>query len=141
MVLRLAERGVRVALLEARQPADGASGRNAGQVQPYFGKFKEMRAWPDERQRFIDYYLQHRSIILYLCERHVIDGEVARCGLVAAAYREYASMTQNAAHRRSLGYEVEIVGAGLLRELLGTERYAFDVHWPDGGARQPAHVH
>lgn len=137
LALHLAERGVRVALLEARQPADGASGRNAGQVQPYFGKFEEMMSWPDGGQRFVNYYLQHRNIIFDLCERHGIDGDAARCGLVAAAYREYASMTLNAKHWRNLGYELEIVGAGRLRELLGTQRYAFGVHWQDGGRVNP----
>ena len=137
LALHLAERGLRVALVEARQPADGASGRNAGQVQPYFGKFGEMKAWPDGGQRFVDYYLHHRNIIFELCARHGIDADAAPCGLVAAAYREYASMTQNAAHWRALGYQVETIGAGRLRELLGTERYAFGVHWQDGGRVNP----
>ena len=137
LALHLAERGVRVALIEAQQPAVGASGRNAGQVQPYLGKFEEMQAWPDGGRRFIDYYLQHRNIIFDLCERHGIDGDAARCGLVAAAYREYASMVQNAAHWRGLGYEVETAGAKRLHELLGTQRYAFGVYWQDGGRVNP----
>ena len=137
LALHLAERGVRVTLIEAQQPAAGASGRNAGQVQPYLGKFAEMQAWPDGGQRFINHYLQHRNIIFELCARHGIDGDAARCGLVAAAYREYSSMTRNAAHWRSLGYQVEAVGAEQLHALLGTRRYPFGIHWQDGGRVNP----
>ena len=137
LALHLAERGVRVALIEAQQPAAGASGRNAGQVQPYLGKFAEMQAWPDGGRRFIDYYLQQRNIIFELCARHGIDGDAAHCGLVAAAYREYGSMQHNAAHWRSLGYQVEAVGAEQLHTLLGTRRYQFGLHWQDGGRVNP----
>ncbi len=137
LALHLAECGVRVALLEARQPAEGASGRNAGQVQPYFGKFEEMKAWPDGGQRFVDYYLQQRNIIFDLCQRHSIDGDAARCGLVTAAYREYASMQDNAAYWRSLGYKVEAIGSARLQQLPGTQRYAFGLHWHDGGRVNP----
>jgi glycine/D-amino acid oxidase-like deaminating enzyme len=137
VALHLAERGVRVALIEARQPGDGASGRNAGQVLPYLGKLVDRASWPDRGERLLDYFVQHRNIVFDLCERHGIDADAAPCGMVGAAYREYASMTKNVRYWRGLGYDVDVVDRGRLRELLGTDRYSFGVHWREGGRVNP----
>jgi glycine/D-amino acid oxidase-like deaminating enzyme len=137
LALHLAERGVDVALLEARQPADGASGRNAGHVQPTFGSAKIFRGWPDRGRRFADYLVQHRDIVFELCHRHGIEGDAEKCGIVNAAHREQGPLLAEMAQWKRRGYDVEVIGGGRLRELLGTERYAWGLHWREGGRLNP----
>ena len=137
LALHLAERGCDVAVLEARQPGEGASGRNAGHVQPTFGSPASFSAWPDGGARFTDYLVHHRDIVFDLCKRHGIDGDAHRCGSVEVATRAWAVLERNAARWRARGYEVDMLGRDALRALLGSDRYACGLHWREGGRVNP----
>jgi glycine/D-amino acid oxidase-like deaminating enzyme len=80
VALRLAQRGVSVVLLEAAQPADAASGRNAGHVLPYLGSLSPLERWPDQGARFLEYFVAHRRLVYDLCAEHGIDGDAERVG-------------------------------------------------------------
>ncbi|RDK08004.1 FAD-dependent oxidoreductase [Cupriavidus lacunae] len=135
--LHLAERGVNVVTLEARQPGNGASGRNAGHVQTFLDNLEPLRSWGDRGERFTAFFVEHRDIVFDLCARHGIDGDAVKCGMVEAAYRPHAALARKAALWKAHGYDVDVVTASPLRELLGTEQYSYGIHWREGGRVNP----
>jgi glycine/D-amino acid oxidase-like deaminating enzyme len=137
LALHLAERGVSVALLEARQPADGASGRNAGHVQPFLDQLQALAGWPGGGQPFIDFFTANRDIVFELCQKHGIDGDARACGMVEAAFKPQAAFKRKAAEWRERGYRVQEVGGSELKRLLGTEAYGHGLHWQEGGRVNP----
>ena len=98
LALHLAERGVSVALLEAEQPGNGASGRNAGHVQPFLDKLKPLRAWPEQGKPFIEMFIAQRNLAYELCRKHGIEGDAAQTGMIEAAYKKQAPLEQKAAY-------------------------------------------
>ncbi len=137
LAMHLAERGVSVALLEAEQPGNGASGRNAGHVQPFLDKLEPLRSWPHEGKPFIELFIAQRSLVYDLCRKHGIDGDAVQTGMIEAAYKKQAPLAQKAAYWAALGYDVDVVGADRMRELLGTDAYHYGLHWREGGRVNP----
>ncbi|NLZ77994.1 MAG: FAD-binding oxidoreductase, partial [Gammaproteobacteria bacterium] len=76
VALHLAERGIRTVLLEADQPGAGASGRNAGHIQPYLSSLEPLQDFADGGRKFLDYFTSHRNIIVDLCQKHGIAADV-----------------------------------------------------------------
>ena len=81
--LHLAERGVSVCVLEAREPGWGASGRNGGQVNP------TLKHDPDELVRLygaavaeplIDTVSRSADLVFDLIDRHGIECAAVRKG-------------------------------------------------------------
>ena len=66
VALHLAERGIKTVLLEADQPGAGASGRNAGHIQPYLSSLEPLSAHKDGGRKFVDKYNRKRNIIVDL---------------------------------------------------------------------------
>ena len=137
LALHLAERGVSVVLLEARQPGDGASGRNAGHVQPYLHTLEPLQAWPGQGRPFLDFFMQHRDIVFDLCRKHSIDCDAVKSGMVEASGRKHKSLEQKVSRWKLHGYDVDIIGAYRLKELLGTDAYRYGIHWREGGRVNP----
>lgn len=137
LALHLAERGVRVVLLEADQPASGASGRNAGHVQPYLGSLEALRELPNQGRAFIDYFVERRNIVFDINQKYALAADTERCGLVDAANRKHAALAAKARLWQGLGYAVEEVGGARLEELLGTSAYGYGLHWQEGGRVNP----
>ncbi|MNZ60421.1 Gamma-glutamylputrescine oxidoreductase [compost metagenome] len=137
LALRLAECGVRVVVLEADQPGSGASGRNAGHVQPYLGSFDPLRAHDDGGRRFTDYFIEHRNVVFDLCRKHGLQADAARCGMVDAATRRHTALEDKVRKWQAFGYDVDVVGAERLKELLGTDAYSYGIHWREGGRVNP----
>lgn len=137
LVLHLAERGVRSVLLEADQPASGASGRNAGHVQPYLSSFEPLRAHRDQGRRFIETFIEQRNIVFELCRKHGLDADAAACGMLEAARRPSAALVKQTQQWKGFGYDVELVGQARLREMLGTDLYTQGIHWREGGRINP----
>ncbi|CAB1368608.1 NAD(P)/FAD-dependent oxidoreductase [Denitratisoma oestradiolicum] len=135
--LHLAELGVATVTLEARQPANGASGRNAGHVQPFLDVLEPLQAWPDKGRRLVDALIQHRNIVYDLCLKHGIQGDASPDGLLEAAFQPSAALEQKARRWRDFGYEVNPVDAAQVRTMLGTERYRWGIHWKEGGRVNP----
>lgn len=137
LALHLQERGIRVALLEAHQPGDGASGRNAGHVQPFLDKLGPLKTWPGAGQPFVDYFIEQRNIVYEMCQTYGIDGDAYRGGMIEAATKPQASLLKKAKEWRQRGYAVEEVGQAQLQGLLGTDRYAYGLRWDEGGSLNP----
>jgi glycine/D-amino acid oxidase-like deaminating enzyme len=135
--LHLAELGVGVVTLEARQPGNGASGRNAGHAQTFLDNLEPLNAWGDRGQRFAAFFMEHRDIVFDLCARHGIDGDAVKSGMVEAAFRPHAALARKAALWKGFGYDVDIITADSLRELLGTGKYGYGIHWREGGRVNP----
>lgn len=137
LALHLQELGVHVALLEARQPADGASGRNAGHVQPFLDKLNVLKDWPGGGQPFVDYFIEQRNIVFEMCQKYGIDGDAYRGGMIEAAIKPQAALEKKAQEWRRRGYAVEEVEQAQLQRLLGTSRYSYGLHWNEGGSVNP----
>lgn len=137
LTLHLAERGVNVLLLEADQPASGASGRNAGHVQPYLGSLEALHDLPNQGRDFIDYFVERRNIVFDINQKYDLAADTERCGLVDAANRRHAALGRKARLWQGLGYAVEEVGGTRLQELLGTSAYDYGLHWQEGGRVNP----
>ena len=87
--LHLAEAGVEVALLEAKEIGWGASGRAFGQVVPYLklGHAAILRHYGVEHgQRVIDGVAAGPGLVFDLIEKHRIDCWAVRTGLLFAAH-------------------------------------------------------
>ncbi|UVE17980.1 FAD-binding oxidoreductase [Pseudomonas sp. LS44] len=137
LALRLAESGVRVVVLEADQPASGASGRNAGHVQPYLGSLDPLRAHADGGRRFTEYFIENRDVVFDLSRKHGLEADAVKSGMVAAAFQRHAALDDKVKKWKAFGYDVDLVGAERLKELLGTSTYSYGVHWREGGRVNP----
>lgn len=137
LALRLAEQGVAVVVLEADQPGSGASGRNAGHVQPYLGSLEPLRAHADGGRRFTEHFIENRDIVFELCRKHGLRADAAKSGMVDAASRRHAALDDKVKKWKAFGYDVDIVGAARLKELLGTGAYNYGIHWREGGRVNP----
>jgi len=137
VALHLGERAVPTVLLEAAQPANGASGRNAGHVQPWLDALESLQSWPDRGTRLLELFVHERNIVFDLCRRHHIEADGEPVGVVQTAMRRSKPLERLAACWQAYGYEVEPVGHTQLRELLGTRRYQHGLHWREGGRVNP----
>ena len=87
--LHLAETGVDVAVLEAKEIGWGASGRAFGQVVPYLKPGHEaiLRHYGPERgQRIVDAVAAGPDLVFELIVRHGIECWAMRSGLIFAAH-------------------------------------------------------
>lgn len=137
VALHLGERAVPTVLLEAAQPANGASGRNAGHVQPWLDALEFLQSWPDRGARLLECFVHERNIVFDLCRRHGIEADAAPVGVVQVATRRSKALERLASRWRAYGYQVEPVGHVELRGLLGTCRYHHGLHWREGGRVNP----
>lgn len=137
LALHLRELGIDVALIEASQPADGASGRNAGHVQPFLDKLQVLQSWPSGGQLFLEYFMQQRNIVYDICDRYGIDGDAHKGGMLEVAARPVAALQTKAKEWAGRGYAVTEVGREELQGLLGSSRYGYGLHWQEGGSVNP----
>lgn len=137
VALRLAQRGLPVVLLEAAQPADAASGRNAGHVLPYLGSIGPLQRWPDQGARFLEYFVAHRRIVFDLCAEHAIDGDAARVGCLEMAHGPSRQLAAAARRWSRLGCDVEVLEEDALQAMSGTRKYRYGLLWRDGGRVNP----
>ena len=137
VALHLAERGVNAVVLEADQPGGGASGRNAGHIQPNLASFEPLKAHKDGGKAFVDYFTSHRNIVFDLSKKYNMDADVIACGLVEAAKKPHADLEQKAKLWQSHGYNIDIIVADKLKSMLGTDDYHYGVHWHEGGQVNP----
>ncbi len=140
--LHLAERGRRVALLEAREPGWGAAGRNGGQVNA------GLKHEPDDVERALGPLHGPQlvrlaggapDLLFELIARHGIDCEARRTGTLRAAYREQHCSTLRAsvAQWARRGVAVEFWDAPRVAAVTGTDRYVGATFDARGGAVNP----
>ena len=140
--LHLAERGVRVVVLEAREIGFGGSGRNGGQVIPGM-KFdpSELLAMfgPEKGQRLVDFAASTVDTVFNLIDKHQMDVPLVRRGWIQGSHTADALKM---AERRVRDWNAQGVGAKLLdraetARLLGTDKYLGGWMDPRGGGVQP----
>lgn len=126
--LALAERGVDVALVEARRIGWGASGRNGGQLIDGFADPHKIgkRLGPDAERLTRKMGLECRDLVLERIRRYDIACDLQLGFLeVATNGREVAALESELDDRRAHGIDadLEFVPRDALRHLIGSERY------------------
>lgn len=138
--LHLAQAGLNVAVLEARQPGWGASGRNAGHVLPTLRDRSVFQRFPDGGKAFLEAFREHHSIPFDLAREHAIDCDATRSGYLHATHREgtFEDLRQRSRFwREQQGQPVDFLGAGEMREMTGSTYYTHGVLYRDGGRINP----
>lgn len=126
--LHLAEKGIKVVLLEAEEPGWGASGRNGGQVNP------GLKPDPDIVERDYGTDLGCRmnafagaapAFVFDLVKRHGIRCEGRRNGTLRAAIRpnHAAKMRSTAEQLARRGAPIDVLDGAAVVRATGTERY------------------
>ncbi len=126
--LHLAEAGVEVAVLEAKEIGWGASGRAFGQVVPYLKPGHEaiLRHYGAERgQRIVDAVAEGPDLVFELIMRHGIECWALRSGLIFAAHspagrRDLERRTQYWQQRHA---PVEMLEGAHCAEMIGSPLY------------------
>ena len=140
--LHLAEKGVKVVLLEAEEPGWGASGRNGGQVNP------GLKHDPDTVERDFGTDLGRRmnalageapQYVFDLIQRHGIACEARRNGTLRAAItpKHAAAVRVTAEQLRQRRAPVELLSGQALAEMTGTDRYQVALFDRRGGDLNP----
>ncbi len=140
LALHLAQAGISVAVLEARQPGWGASGRNAGHVLPVLKDLEVFRQFPDGGKRFLELFREHRSITFDLANEHGIDCDAVPSGYLNVMRSEgaFQDFSEQAAHlEKEQGLEVERLGAADVRRQTGSTYYRYGVLYKAGGRVNP----
>lgn len=126
--LSLAEQGVDVIVLEAREPGWGASGRNGGQVNPglkHDPDVVEKDFGPDLGRRMVALSWNAPNVVFDLVKRHQIQCEARQSGTLRAAYTDAAARGVRASHEQGArrGMPVELLERDGMRAATGTDRY------------------
>jgi len=140
--LHLAERGRRVALLEAQEPGFGAAGRNGGQVNA------GLKLEPDAAERalgplfgprLVSMALHAPQFLFALIERLGIECEVYRGGTLRVAYspRHLGALQASAEQWNRHGIPVELWSRDRVAAATGTARYLAGLFDPQGGSINP----
>ena len=87
LALHLAEAGISVVVLEARQPGWGASGRNAGHVLPTLKDVALFERFPDGGKAFLELFREHHTITFDLARKHGIACDAVQSGYLHATTR------------------------------------------------------
>lgn len=140
LALHLAERSVRVVVLEARQPGWGASGRNAGHVLPILKDLEVLRGFPDGGRKFLELFREHRSITFDLASRHGIDCDAVQAGYLNVMRRKgaFQDFSEKASRLETeQGLEVERLSAADVARLTGSSYFQYGVLYNAGGRVNP----
>ena len=135
--LHLAEAGVSVRVLEARQPGWGASGRNGGQVNPTLKHDPDelLRLFGPERgELLVETVSRSADLVFDLIDRHDIECDAVRRGWLQVGYTDatVTGMHARARQWQQRGELVQMLGRDELAQRLGTP--AFAGGWLDGRA-------
>jgi glycine/D-amino acid oxidase-like deaminating enzyme len=140
--LHLAERGVRVVVLDAAEPGWGASGRNGGQVNP------GLKPDPDEVERDFGPDLGGRTVrfawgapetTFDLIRRWQIACDARQGGTLRAAYqpRHAEGLRRSAEQGMRRGFPVRLLDRDAARAATGHDRYLAIMLDASGGDLQP----
>ncbi len=140
--LALAERDLSVVLCEAGDLAEGASGRNGGQVNPGLKPDPEAILGTyggDLGRRMVALAGAAPDLVFGLIERHHIECEARRCGMLRAAThpRHVPAVERTVAQYRRLGAPVEFLSRQAIGTATGTDRYHGALLDRRGGAVNP----
>ncbi|MBI0433559.1 FAD-binding oxidoreductase [Roseomonas sp. KE0001] len=140
--LHLAERGVRVTVLEANEPGWGASGRNGGQVNPGLKPDPdevEAAFGPDLGARMVRFAWSAPEATFSLIRRWQIDCDARQGGTLRAAYRPGPADALRRSTEQGLrrNFPVTLLDQDAACEATGTDRYSAVMRDASGGDLQP----
>jgi glycine/D-amino acid oxidase-like deaminating enzyme len=140
--LHLAEQGADVMVLEANEPGWGASGRNGGQVNPglkHDPDRVEADFGPELGGRMVAMSWNAPNVVFELIKRHQIVCEARQSGTIRAAFHDSTVREVEASFEQGVrrGMPVELLDAGKLRDLTGTDRYVSALLDRRGGNLNP----
>ena len=140
LALHLAEQGVSVAVLEARQPGWGASGRNAGHVLPVLRDLKVFERFKDGGKRFLSLFREHHTIPFDLTKKYGFHSDAEQAGYLHAttSQRVFDSLKEKSRYWQSeQGQPVEMLGSAEMERMTGSRYYTKGVLYRDGGRVNP----
>jgi glycine/D-amino acid oxidase-like deaminating enzyme len=140
LALHLSELGINTVVLEARQPAWGASGRNAGHVLPLLKDLQLFEQFPDKGKAFFELFRTHHTIAFDIAQRYGIECDAAKSGYLNAmtsqrAFDKFAGVSARSAD--CLGLSVKHLDAVAMKEMIGSEYYPYGVLYESGGRINP----
>ena len=136
----LAEAGISVTVLEARQPGWGASGRNAGHVLPILRDMRVFRRFPDEGRRFLKLFREHHTIPFDLAGRYAIDCDAVRSGYINGmkTRRAFKGFLREFSYLEDHGLQKLVRMSGDdMKARTGSAAYSYGVLFEDGGRINP----
>lgn len=140
LALHLAEAGVDVVVLEARQPGWGASGRNAGHVLPTLKDRSVFERFPDGGKAFLELFREHHTITFDLARRHGIDCDATQSGYLHATNRNGVFDKLKEASRfwsGEQGQSIDFLSGSEMEVMTGSRYYTHGVLYRDGGRVNP----
>lgn len=140
--LHLAEAGVSVIVLEAREPGWGASGRNGGQVIPgikYDPSEIVSKYGPEAGEALVSFVGSTANLVFGLIEKHGMDVPHRRAGWIQGAHTPamVETVKRRAEQWSMRGVAARYLDADAAARLLGTDRYLGGWLDPRGGGVQP----
>ncbi len=140
--LHMAERGHEVALLEKREPAWGAAGRNGGQVNAglkHEPAVVERDLGPVYGPRVLQLSGDAPNFVFSLIARLGIDCEAQRGGSLRVAYtaKQVDGLRTYVDQWKKYGADVNLWDATQVADATGTSRYVAAAHDSRGGAVNP----
>lgn len=138
----LAGQGKDVAVLDAREPGFGASGRNGGQVIPAFKYDPDSiaKVYGDELgEAVLDMVSRTADTVFDLVRRFDIACDPRQTGWIQAAYGDRGAkrITSRYQQWEARGAPVELLEKSSLKRVSGTNRYPMGLLFRNGGTVQP----
>lgn len=140
VALHVAEAGLSVVVLEARQPGWGASGRNAGHVAPTLRDLSVFGKFPDGGKAFLELFREHHQITFDLARRHGISCDAVPAGYLNATNRAGTFdklKAESEFWQREQGQQVEFLGGSAMKAMTGSGYYPYGVLYRSGGRVNP----
>lgn len=140
--IHAAEGGLDVAVLEAREPGWGASGRNGGQVIPglkYDPEELIARFGPTVGERLVECAGNAPKLLFDLVRKYEMDCDAIHSGWLQPSHADVGNQTirRRADQWQRYGVDVRILGKSDTAELLGSNHYTMASLDPRGGSIQP----
>jgi glycine/D-amino acid oxidase-like deaminating enzyme len=140
--LHLAEAGVSVIVLEAREPGWGASGRNGGQVIPgikYDPSEIVSKFGAEAGAALVSFVGSTADLVFGLIEKHGMDVPHRRAGWIQGAHTPamVETVKRRAEEWGMRGVGARFLDADAVGRLIGTDRYLGGWLDPRGGGVQP----
>jgi glycine/D-amino acid oxidase-like deaminating enzyme len=141
--LHLAERNIDVALVEAGQFGDGATGQSGGIIAPDYIRHspETIREVLGEAagERLTDMIGRSGAHVFDLVRRHDIECDMRQDGFYTPAHTEPLAEQQRAMAQQwqARGHKVSFVEGSQTRALFGTGRYCGALRFEDGGGLNP----
>lgn len=140
--LHLAEAGVSVVMLEAREPGWGASGRNGGQVIPgikYDPSEILAKYGAEAGEALVSFVASTADLVFGLNEKHCMEVPHRRAGWIQGAHTPamVETVKRRAGEWQRRGVAARVLDAAEVGRLIGTDRYLGGWLDPRGGGVQP----